>query len=311
MTELRGIAAWLNSPPLSTEDLRDRVILIHFWTSTCPESIQAVPHLLRWHERYGDNGLIVVGVHSPEFPFEHELAAVKKQVARLGITYPVALDNDHATWDAYGNQAWPSSYLMDTQGRVRHRQTGARGFAETEAIIRMLLQETGAAIDSAPLPKTRETGDHDDVTPSMILGYDRMERLGSPETLRMDRDQRYTVPLEPTRGMLYLDGTWEIRKDRAVPKSYGAGIVCRVHAARMGMVLDGTVAPSRAQIMVDGKDMKTAIKGSDVGRRGETAVVHIDEARLYDVIDGTRAREMLLDIRFLEPGTEVYAVTFG
>lgn len=313
MPEFTGITAWLNGSPLSTEDLRGKVVLIDFWTYSCVNCIRTLPYVSAWHERYKDKGLVIIGIHSPEFPFEQDLSNVRAQIMRHGIAYPVALDNDYAMWRAYGNRYWPAHYFVDARGRIRYHHFGEGGYAHSEAVIRGLLKEAGQDLgEEAPgVPEVPAT-DFDRIgTPETYLGYERVEYLGSPETLRMDADQTYSVPPEPAKNIFYLDGSWEVRKDCAVPKGYGARIVYRVRAAKVNLVMDGAGTSARIHVTMDGKEVPDGALGKDLVREGTRAVADVREGRLYGLVDTDDYADRLIEIRFLEPGARVYAFTFG
>jgi thiol-disulfide isomerase/thioredoxin len=313
LPEFKGIAAWLNTEPLTAEALLGKVVLIDFWTYSCINCIRTLPHVAAWHERYKDKGLVIVGIHSPEFPFEQELANVRSQVKARGIGYPVALDNDYAMWRAFGNRYWPSHYFVDTKGRIRYHHFGEGGYARSEAVIRALLTEAGTDLgpDMPAATADADTAGDAAETPETYLGYDRMERLGSPEALRMDQDQRYSVPEDPAMGVFYLDGTWEIRKDCAVPKSTGASIVYRVNAAKVNLVMDAAPLRARIHILANGKELKDFMLGRDIVRKDGKAFAEISDGRLYNLINGETRQDHLVEIRFLDPGTKVFAFTFG
>jgi thiol-disulfide isomerase/thioredoxin len=299
MPEFAGIEAWLNSGPLSERDLRGKVVLIDFWTYSCINCIRTLPYVTSWHDAYADDGLVVIGVHTPEFAFEREEANVRKAIERHGIRYPVALDNGYATWNAYGNRYWPAKYLFDDRGRLRYFHFGEGKYDETEANIRALLQEAGmdgmadmAEVTGAATPDFRKIG-----TPETYLGYGRMDLLGSPEPVLRDEVQRYTAPDAPRLNRFYYDGAWRVEEERGVLAEAPGRIVFRYSAAAANLVMGPTNGPVRVEVRIDGELLKT---------------ISVDEEKLYELADfGSAYGEHLLELRFLDPGIAVYAFTFG
>lgn len=297
MPEFTGIAEWLNAEPLSAADLRGKVVLIDFWTFSCINCIRALPYVTSWHEKYKDKGFTVIGVHTPEFAFEKEADNVREAIRRHRIAYPVPLDNDYGTWNAYGNRYWPAHYLFDIEGRLRAYHFGEGKYGETERQIQALIREAGgeaemAVTEEGALPDFARIG-----TPETYLGYGRMEYLGSPEPLKRDGAAAYTSAKAPVFNRFYFDGTWTVEEERAVAGA-GARIVYRYRAADANLVMappeGGT---GRVEIVVDGVS------------RG---VITVDDERLYDLFETPGLYgEHLLELRFLDPGIAAYAFTFG
>src|SRR5687768_7616968 len=192
--ELRGITGWINSEPLTMAGLRGKAVLVDFWTYSCVNCVRTLPYVNAWHEGYKDKGLVIIGVHTPEFEFEHDRSNVEAAVARFGISYPVAIDNDYATWKAYKNRYWPAHYFIDVKGNIRYQHFGEGGYDHSEGVIRALLQEIGSPAQNV----NAGAGVSTDVdlarigTPETYLGFQRVEYLGSPESVRKDVAQRYT-----------------------------------------------------------------------------------------------------------------------
>jgi cytochrome c biogenesis protein CcdA/thiol-disulfide isomerase/thioredoxin len=282
--DFTGIAAWLNGKPRSLERLRGKVVLVDFWTYSCINCLRTLPHLEAWYATYHDRGLEIVGVHTPEFAFEHVESNVRAATRRLGIRYPVALDNDYATWKAYGNQYWPAEYLIDRSGRIRHVHFGEGSYGETETTIRELLGEAGprAAAVADTTPKEL-------MTPETYLGYQRIDRyVGS--TLHPDDAAAYSFPQSvPENGFAYA-GRWTIGPERAVA---GADARLRLHfsGSKVFLVLGGR---GRVEVLVNGKAVKT---------------IAVTEDRLYTLWDRGHANA-LMELRFT-PGVSAYAFTFG
>jgi cytochrome c biogenesis protein CcdA/thiol-disulfide isomerase/thioredoxin len=289
--DFHGIAHWLNTPgerALSLAKLRGKVVLVDFWTYSCINCIRTLPHVEAWHERYAGSGLVIVGVHSPEFAFEHELGNVRTQARKLGVTYPIALDNAFATWRAYGNRYWPAKYLIDSRGHVRYAHFGEGSYEETERAVRSLLTERTLDLPT-PIDVPDPTPDGV-LTPETYLGYERLDRyVGSP--LRPREDAAY----EPAEALdvseFSLAGSWRIEAEHA-RASEGARLLLRFRARQVHLVLAGRGAVT---VLVDGQRQSS---------------VHVVEDRLYTLADLPEPGEHLLELR-LTPGLEAYAFTFG
>jgi cytochrome c biogenesis protein CcdA/thiol-disulfide isomerase/thioredoxin len=285
--ELAGVSAWLNSPPLTMAKLRGKVVLVDFWTYSCINCIRTLPHLESWDRAYRSKGLVILGVHTPEFAFEHVLANVRSNAARLGVRYPVALDNDYATWNAYGNQYWPAEYLVDRNGHVRHAHFGEGQYGETERLIRQLL-----GVDRRRAATVADTTPTGPLTPETYLGYARLGAyVGSPSRVERDREASYRTPSSLAADSFAYGGRWRVGAESAVA-GRGARLAFRVHARKVFLVLGGrgTVA-----VRLDGKPERT---------------VRVSGNRLYTLVDGPRQRSALLELR-LTPGLEAFAFTFG
>jgi cytochrome c biogenesis protein CcdA/thiol-disulfide isomerase/thioredoxin len=282
--DFTGIDAWLNSTPLSLERLRGKVVLVDFWTYSCINCLRTLPHLEAWYATYHDRGLEIVGVHTPEFAFEHVESNVRAATKRLGVRYPVALDNDYATWKAYGNQYWPAEYLIDRSGRIRHVHFGEGQYGETESTIRELLGEAGPRAATVADATPREL-----MTPETYLGYQRIDRyVGS--TLHPDDAAGYSFPESvPENGFAYA-GRWTVGPERAVA---GADARLRLHfsGSKVFLVLGGR---GHVEVLVDGKAAKT---------------VAVTEDKLYTLWDRGHTNA-LMELRFT-PGVSAYAFTFG
>ena len=290
--DFTGISHWLNTPaqrPLTLPGLRGKVVLVDFWTYSCINCIRTLPHLRAWYKAYHGDGLEIVGVHTPEFAFEHVLANVRSAARRLEVTWPVALDNDYGTWNAYSNEYWPAEYLIDRTGRVRRIHFGEGEYGETEQAIRALLVEGGARLprrtaavaDATPIDAT---------TPETYLGYVRLARYaGSP--IREDRPARYQLPAALGQSELAYGGVWRIGGERAVAV---ADASLRLHfvARDVYVVLGGT---GRVQVLVDGRPARSIRVAAD---------------RLYTVFSSPTRRDALLELRF-SPGVDAYSLTFG
>lgn len=313
---LTGATAWLNSPPLTREGLRGRVVLIDFWTYSCINCLRSIPHVKRWHERYADKGLVVIGVHAPEFAFEKSLGNVRNAVRDLGIPYPVALDNDFAIWRAFNNRYWPAHYFVDAEGRVRAHAFGEGHYDTSERVIRELIRQSGRDPGPPSRADLEPTGvglaaDRDTrLSPETYLGFGRAEHFASPGGLVRDRAADYrAAPLQ--RNGWFLDGNWTVREQSARPNRPGGRIGFQFHARDLHLVLgpgDGRLNGKRFRVLLDGKP-PGADAGLDVAPDG-TGVVR--EERLYQLVRQKGAvRDRLFTIEFLDGGVEAFAFTFG
>ena len=289
--EFAGISRWLNTPggaPLTVAGLRGKVVLIDFWTYSCVNCLRTLPFLRGWDRAYRDKGLRIVGVHTPEFAFEHEADNVRGAVDRLDLDYAVALDNDYGTWNAYGNRYWPAKYLIDRQGHVRFVHFGEGSYKETERVIRALLAErTQAQLVAAGIHEEMPSGG---ATRETYLGHARSTGLANP-VVAPDRDAPYTLPAKLETDQLAFGGRWRVEAERAVA-GRNARLRLRFRAKEVNLVLGGN---GRVEVLLD-------------GRRVRTVAVH--GSRLYELLDLPAFRTGLLELR-VSRGVAGYAFTFG
>jgi len=286
--DFTGIGTWLNSPPLSIQKLRGKVILIDFWTYSCINCLRTLPHVEAWAARYAHDGLVVVGVHTPEFAFEHVVSNVRANARRLGVRYPVAIDDDYGTWNAWGNQYWPAEYLIDRRGHVRESHFGEGDYGRTEQHIRSLLALSGTRLPGeSRLPDPTPT---EALTPETYLGYRRIDRYAGGELVR-DRSHAYALPQHLGADEIAYGGEWTVGPERIVAGA-GAQIRLRYTARNVFIVLGGR---GRMRVLVDG-----APSGS----------VTVDGDRLYTAVQRVQSGEHLLELR-LTPGVQAYSFTFG
>jgi cytochrome c biogenesis protein CcdA/thiol-disulfide isomerase/thioredoxin len=287
-----GIADWLNTPgdrAISLPSLRGKVVLVDFWTYSCINCIRTLPHLRAWYTAYHKDGLDIIGVHTPEFAFEHVLGNVRQATKDLHVTWPVALDNAYATWGAYSNQYWPAEYLIDKTGHVRHYQFGEGDYGGTEQAIRSLLAETGASVP-AHMSSVANTTPTEIITPESYLGTARLARyVGTKIHPNVSWEYAF-APTLPANDLTYA-GNWNVGSERIVA-SLGARLRLNFHARFVYIVLGGK---GTVQALVDGKPDRT---------------LHVNADRLYTVVSGRAARSGLLELRF-SPGVNAYAFTFG
>jgi cytochrome c biogenesis protein CcdA/thiol-disulfide isomerase/thioredoxin len=310
-----GLGPWINSGPLTRESLRGKVVVIDFWTYSCINCLRSIPFVRAWHEQYAKDGLVIIGVHAPEFAFERDPGNVRQAVRDLGITYPVALDNRYKLWGALKNNYWPAHYFIDAKGRVRFHHFGEGGYAQSERVIRQLLAEAGRAPKTAAMSKAVARDDSEAAaaiallkSPETYLGYWRAARLASPGGLVRDGPAEYrAAPLKLNDWA--LEGPWTIAEKSARSGAAGAKVHYRFHARDLHLVLGAPGGrPVRFRVLLDGKAPGTDA-GGDVAPDG-TGVIRGE--RLYQLIRNKReVRERDFTIEFLDPGAEAFAFTFG
>lgn len=311
-----GATTWLNGAPLDARALRGKVVLVDFWTYSCINCIRTMPYVRAWAHKYHDQGLVVVGVHTPEFNFEEDLANVNKAIERFHIDFPVAVDSQHRIWRAWGNRYWPAYYLVDASGKIRYHQYGEGDYDKAERAIQSLLAETRGA----PLPDTRlvdPKAGAEQVAPDLgrlasdetYVGYGKAEHFRSPERVREDRPQRYTV------GSLGLNqwglsGQWVVSEESARADQAGAAIAYHFSARDLHLVLGPGKAGRkvRFKVTLDGQP-PGADHGSDVDADGNGVV---GATRLYQLVrQSGKVGPRRFEIRFLDRGGDAYAFTFG
>jgi cytochrome c biogenesis protein CcdA/thiol-disulfide isomerase/thioredoxin len=276
--------AWINSPPRTLAQLRGKVVLIDFWTYSCINCLRTLPHLKSWYATYHDKGLAIIGVHTPEFAFEHVTSNVRAAVKRLGVKYPVMQDNRYKTWDNYANQYWPAEYLIDKQGHIRHTHFGEGEYDQTEALIRRLLSDNGAR--ARHIADATPTGL---LTPESYLGYARLTNYAGTNPVP-DKFSNYTFPSSLLANTLSYDGSWRVG-GQAITAGRNARLRLQFEASNVYLVAGGH---GTIQKLVNGKP---------------TGTVRVDAQRLYTVRTG-KPTAALLELRF-SPGVQAYSFTFG
>jgi thiol-disulfide isomerase/thioredoxin len=312
---LSGATEWLNSPPLTPEGLRGKVVLIDFWTYSCINCLRAIPYVRAWADKYKDHGLVVIGVHTPEFAFERKIDNVRAAVSELHIGYPVAIDNEYKIWRAFDNEYWPAHYFIDAQGRIRYHHFGEGEYDESERVIQRLLAEAGNGGFSTDTVAVTAKGaeaqsDGRDVkSPETYIGYNRADNFVSPGGIVADESHDYAAaPLELNQWS--LKGDWTVSAETAALDKPDGRIIYRFHARDLHLVLgpspDGK--PIRFRVTIDGA-APGADHGTDVDADGRGTV---EGQRLYQLI---RQRgsigDRTFEIEFLDPGVQAYAFTFG
>jgi thiol-disulfide isomerase/thioredoxin len=308
MPSLDGATGWLNSEPLGLDELRGRVVLVNFWTLTCINWLRQEPYVRAWSQAYRDDGLVVIGVHTPEFSFEHELDLVRRATEEREIDYPVAQDNEYAVWSAFDNHYWPALYFVDPDGVIRDEHFGEGRYEESEDVIQRLLGIEREPVSVEGLG-VEAAADWDTLrTPETYLGYGQGERFASPEGASNEQ-HAYELPERLRLNHWALAGTWTIRRENVVLGESSGSIAFRFDARDAHLVLSpGAGGPIPFRVLVDGEPPGRS-HGVDVDEEGN-GVLH--DGRLYQLVRAQdTVRERTLEITFLEPGAEAYAFTFG
>ncbi len=308
MPSLGGATGWLNSEPLGPAELRGHVVLVNFWTLTCINWLRQEPYVRAWSQAYRDDGLVVIGLHTPEFSFEHEIDRVRQATNERGIDYPVALDNDYEIWSAFDNNAWPALYFVDTEGIVRDDHFGEGRYEESERVIQRLLGVEREPVSVEGLGVEAEADWNNLRTPETYLGSGRSERFASVDGA-FDERRGYQLPDRLRVNHWALAGEWTIGREKVVLDEADGSIAYRFHARDAHLVLSpGARGPIPFRLLLDGEAPRPS-HGVDVDEDGNGV---LREGRLYQLVrqhDGVRERT--LEITFLEPGAEAYAFTFG
>jgi cytochrome c biogenesis protein CcdA/thiol-disulfide isomerase/thioredoxin len=312
---LTGATDWLNSPPLTNEALKGKVVLIDFWTYSCINCLRTIPYLRAWAEKYKDQGLVVVGVHTPEFAFERNVDNIRAAVEKLKITYPVAVDNNYEIWRAFDNQYWPAHYFIDAQGRIRFHHFGEGEYDESERVLQELLAETGKVPAWTDLVSVNASGAEaaSDLkavkSPETYLGFGRIENFVSPGGVVSGTTHVYSAGA-PQLNQWGLTGNWTIGSENARLNEPGGSIVYRFHARDLHLVLGTgkTAEPIRFRVTIDGA-APGSDHGADVDADGRGVV---NSERLYQLIrQSGEIKDRVFEIQFLDPGLRAYAFTFG
>jgi thiol-disulfide isomerase/thioredoxin len=316
MPSLGGATAWLNSPPLTAADLRGKVVLINFWTYTCINWLRTLPYVRAWSEKYREHGVVVIGVHTPEFPFEHDLENVRRAARDMRVSYPIAIDNDYAIWDAFDNHYWPALYLVDAQGRIRSHHFGEGAYEQSEMMIQQLLAEAGiGGIDdelvSVDASGAEAAADWDDLqSAENYVGYERTENFASPGGTVLDTPHVYTAPARFSLNAWALAGDWTVKREATALNKANGRIAYRFHARDLHLVMGPAARGTsvRFRVFIDGQAPGEA-SGSDVDEQGNGTV---SDQRLYQLIRQSKPIvDRLFEIAFLDAGVEAFAFTFG
>jgi cytochrome c biogenesis protein CcdA/thiol-disulfide isomerase/thioredoxin len=313
---LAGAVSWLNTPPLTADGLRGSVVVIDFWTYSCINCLRAIPYVEAWAEKYRTSGLVVIGVHTPEFAFEKDLANVKRAVSDLKLTYPVAVDSNYGIWRAFKNEYWPAHYFIDARGTIRYHHFGEGQYEESERVIRELLKEKNASLPATVLVNVTGAGvqaapsQRDVKSPETYVGFQRLDNYVSPEPIRKSQAATYTAPVRPRVNQWGLVGSWNVRGEDATLVSAPGKIIFRFHARDLHLVLGpgSSRAPVRFRVRVDGAP-PLEDRGVDVDAQGSGTV---SGYRLYQLIrQKGPVEDRTFEIEFLDPGVQAFAFTFG
>jgi len=317
--ELRSLGSateWLNSQPLTAADLRGKVVVIDFWTYTCINWLRTLPYVRAWAEKYKNQGLVVIGVHSPEFEFEKNVTNVRWAAKDMRVDYPIAIDSDHAIWRAFKNQYWPALYLIDAKGHIRYHQFGEGEYEKSEMVIQQLLSEAGAAgigheLVSVDARGAEAAADWDSLkSPENYVGYARTESFASPGGAVIDQRHVYAAPARLRLNHWALAGDWTVENQATLLNKANGRIAYRFHARDLHLVMGPSTRGTsvRFRVLIDGQPPGAA-HGLDVDEQGNGTVT---EQRLYQLIRQPKPiADRQFEIEFLDSGVEAFAFTFG
>jgi cytochrome c biogenesis protein CcdA/thiol-disulfide isomerase/thioredoxin len=313
---LDGAVKWLNSPPLTTEQLKGKVVVIDFWTYSCINCLRSIPYVEAWSEKYKNDGLVVIGVHTPEFAFEKDVSNVAKSLTDLKITYPIAVDSNYAIWKAFNNNYWPAHYFIDANGIIRYHHFGEGKYDESEEVIQQLLREKNAELKTSGLVQVAAAGSQaapdfkNDASPETYVGYSRQQNYVSPETIRHDSAQVYSAPARLRVNQWGLAGNWIVSDEHAVLVAAPGKVIFRFHARDLHLVLGPgkNGKPVRFRVRID-----DAIPGEDHGVDTDAQGAGVvKEYRLYQLVrQKGPVEDRTFEIEFLDPGVQAFAFTFG
>jgi thiol-disulfide isomerase/thioredoxin len=308
---LDGATDWLNSEPLTPADLRGHVVAFDFWTFTCINWVRTAPYRRAWYEKYRDQGFILIGVHTPEFPFEQDVDSIRAHIEEMRISYPVAVDSDYAIWTAFANNYWPALYVADAEGAIRFHRFGEEGYEESERAIQELLgvpRTDPVVVETEGVEAPADWGTLQ--SPETYLGAERGERFASPGGAAWEERRSYSTPSPLRLNQWALSGEWTLGRKEAHLNEAGGSLAYRFLARDVNLVMGPAEGgqPVRFRVRVDG-DEPGAARGSDVDEHGEGTAI---DRRLYQLVrQPGDVGEHTFEITFLEPGVEAYVVTFG
>jgi thiol-disulfide isomerase/thioredoxin len=316
LSSLGGATEWLNSQPLTAGSLRGKVVLIDVWTYTCINWLRQLPYVRAWAEKYNNQGLVVIGVHTPEFEFEKNIDNVRRAAKDMKIDYPIAIDNEYSIWRALNNKYWPALYFVDAQGRIRHHHFGEGEYEQSERVIQQLLAEAGSdaisreliSVDARGVEAAADWGSLR--SPENYVGYERTENFASPGGAALDKRRTYAVPARLRLNHWALSGDWTVGKQAIALNNASGRIAYRFHARDLHLVMGPAARGTsvRFRVLIDGKSPGAA-HGIDVDEQGNGTVT---EQRMYQLIRQPKPiADRQFEIEFLNPGVEAFAFTFG
>lgn len=320
--EIVGISAWLNSQPLALKDLRGKVVLVDFWTYTCVNCVRTLPYLTEWHQKYAEKGLVIIGVHTPEFDFERNLKNVEAATKRYGVMYPVALDNARGTWDNYRTQFWPRKFLVDSKGIVRYDHIGEGRYAATETQIKRLLAELGSNVGNVPLVKDPNPGPvvaAQNVTPELYAGSRGyfQAQIGNVDQYNPFEAVDYRLPSTLRPNLIYMNGFWQAGEEGIYHAREMSGyvdeIVVKYFARSANVVINPQgEEPFDVRITFDGKPLPEHSRGKDVSVAGSgETVIRVQEARLYSLTSSPEIGAHEIRLSAKSKAFAIFAFTFG
>ncbi|WP_367160377.1 thioredoxin family protein [Kozakia baliensis] len=316
MPSLSGATHWFNSPPLTTQALRGKVVLVDFWTYSCINCLREMPYIRAWAEKYKNSGLVVIGVHAPEFEFEKKTDNIQKAISRFHVDFPVAVDNDRSIWNGFNNEYWPAAYFIDAQGRIRHHHFGEGGYATSERIIQTLLTEAGAKNVPTSLVNVSASGEQAEAdmnnvgSPETYIGYARARNFISTGGAVQDSANDYVLQGTPELNQWGVTGNWTVTDEHATLNAQGGGITYRFHARDLHLVMGPgpNGKPIRFRVTIDGRTPGMQ-HGTDIDEQGNGTVT---SQRLYQLVRQTGPiTDHTFHIEFLDPGVQAFAFTFG
>ena len=314
--DFTGIERWINSEPLKIEQLKGKVVLVDFWTYTCINCIRTLPYIKEWDKKYRDKGLVIVGVHTPEFEFEKKYENVLKAVNEYQLKYPVAQDNDYATWRAYQNRYWPHKFLIDIDGYIRYDHIGEGAYEETEKMIQQLLNERMERLNkkegvNESITKPSETTEFQKIgTPEIYFGYQFDRGNLGYESIAPDSTASYDIPPNPYKNYVYLRGQWKYNADN-MELVGDEGDILLIFDAKKVNIVAGSDSKSDAYILLDSDSLNEKTKGEDIYLRNGKSIVDINEYKLYNIASAEDYGTHMIELQVAGKGFKIYTFTFG
>ncbi len=308
--EFQGVEGWINSKPLTMKELRGKVVLIDFWTYSCINCIRTFPYLRDWHEKYKDKGLVIIGIHSPEFKFERERTNIEKAAERFDLKWPIAMDNNYDMWRAYNNHYWPHKYLVDKDGNIRYDHIGEGGYEETEQVIQKLLAETGKKIDMNLTQE--EERKFLPITPELYFGYGYSRgNFGSKEGFKAKQTVNYSYPSSIKEDYIYMTGSWYNDADNLKHIGNEDGNVILNFIATSVNIVASSEKEIKLYVYIDDKFINKNEAGDDVVIKNNQSYILVKEPRLYNVVKNNPYKRATLRLNTKEEGFSIFTFTFS